>query len=225
MKTDLELQQDVLDEIKWDPQLKDMASEIGVAVKDGVVTLSGLVDSYNKKLATEKAAQRVHGVKVVAVDIDVRISPSSLKTDSEIATAIKNALTWHSAVSEDEIEIKVDEGWVYLDGTVEWDYMKKAAENAVSSLVGVRGVTNRIAVNSNVVEPVDVKRKINAAFHRSATIDSSNVRADVTGGIVTLTGKVRTWAERQDAETAALSCPGVVQVNNKIEVDTAILVF
>lgn len=225
MKTDRELQQDVMAEIQCDPQLKEVASEIGVAARDGVITLSGLVDSYSKKLAAEKAAQRVHGVKVVAVDIEVKISPSLLKTDVEIATAVKNALTWHSAVNEDQIEIKVDDAWIYLEGTVEWDYMKKAAEHAVNTLVGVRGVTNNIVVKSNPVEPIDIKRKINAAFHRSATVDSSAIRADVTGGTVTLTGNVRTWAERQEAEAAALSCPGVVAVNNKIEVDTTLMVL
>jgi osmotically-inducible protein OsmY len=224
MKEDIELQQDVMEEIKWDPQLKDIASEIGVAAKDGVVTLSGIVDSYARKLAAEKAAQRVHGVKVVAVDLEVKIAPTTEKTDAEIATAVKNALTWHTAVNEDQIEIKVDEGWVYLDGTVEWDYMKKAAEKAISDLIGVRGVTNRINVSSKAVESSEVKRRITAAFHRSASIDSSNVHVEVAGGHVILTGKVRTWAERQDAENAAWTFPGVVAVDNQIEIDTMLLV-
>jgi osmotically-inducible protein OsmY len=224
MKADTELQHDIMEEIRFDPQLKDIAHEIGVAVKEGVVTLSGNVDSYARKLAAERAAQRVHGVKVVAVDIEVKISPSASRNDAEIAMAVKNALTWHSAVNEDLIEIKVDEGWVYLDGTVEWDYMKKAAEKAVSDLTGVRGVTNRIQVKSKVLEPSEVRKNIIAAFHRSATVDSSNIRAEVTGSIVTLTGKVRTWAERLDAEAAALACPGVTAVNNKIEIDTTLVV-
>lgn len=224
MKTDNELQHDVIEEIQWDPQLKEIAHQIGIAASDGVITLSGIVDSYSKKLAAEKAAQRVHGVKVVAVDIEVRLSPGALKNDAEIAVAVKNALTWHTAVNEDQIEIKVDDGWIYLDGTVEWDYMKKAAENAVNNLVGVRGVTNRVRVQSKVVEPSDIRRKIIAAFHRSATVDSSNIQAEVSGGTVTLKGKVRTWAERQDAENAALASPGVLTVINKIEVDTTILV-
>jgi osmotically-inducible protein OsmY len=224
MKTDKELQHDVMDEISYDPQLKDIASEIGVGVKDSVVTLSGNVDSYSSKLAAEHAAQRVEGVKVVAVDLVVMMEPGDAKNDTEIAMAVKNALTWHSAVNEDAIEIKVDEGWVYLDGTVEWDYMKKAVENAVSNLMGVRGLTNRIKVNAHPIEPFEIKRRITASFHRSASIDASLIYAEVNKGAVTLTGKVRTWAERQDAEDAALSCPGVVSIENLIEVDPAVTV-
>lgn len=224
MKTDEELQEHVMEEIKGDPQLKDIASEIGVSAKDGVVTLSGIVDSYTKKLAAEKAAQRVQGVKVVAVDLEVRIASTNIKSDAEIAAAIKNALSWHSAVNEDLIEVKVDEGWVYLEGTVEWEYMKRAAEVAVSDIQSVRGVTNKIRVMAKAVEPAEVKRKINAAFHRSATVDAASVYVEVSGGEVTLRGKVRTWMERQDAEQAAWTIPGVIAVDNKIEVDTSILV-
>jgi len=224
MKTDKELQLDVMEEIKWDPQLKDIATEIGVTAKDGVVTLSGYVGNYLNKLAAERAAQRVSGVKVVAIDIEVKTPPSSSKSDTEIAEAIKNALSWHSAVNEDLIEVMVDNGWVYLDGTVEWDYMKKAAENAIAGLLGVRGVTNRIQVSSKNISVQDIKRKINTTFHRSATIDASNIQVNVIGNHVKLTGKVRTWAERTDAENAVWSTPGVVVVDNKIEVDTEILV-
>lgn len=223
MKTDFELQKDVMDEIRFDPQLKDIASEIGVSAKDGMVTISGMVDTYLNKTAIENAAQRVAGVKVVAVDVEVKTPPSSKKTDIEIATAVKNALSWHSAVNDDLIEIKVDNGWVYLDGTVEWDYMKKAAEKAIGDLKGVRGITNKITVNTKSLDPLEVKRKINAAFHRSATIDASNVYVEVIGSKITLTGKVRTWAERNDAEDAAWSLPGAITVDNKIEVDTSIL--
>jgi osmotically-inducible protein OsmY len=224
MKTDAELQKDVMDEIKYDPQLKDIATEIGVTAKDGVVTISGMVDTYLKKIAVENAAQRVGGVKVVAVDVEVKTPPTAAKTDIEIATAIKNALAWHTAVTEDLIEVRVDNGWVYLDGSVEWNYMKKAAENAVAGLTGVRGVTNRIQVKVRSIDPIDVKRRINSAFHRSATVDSSNIVIEVSGSRITLSGKVRTWAERNDAEDAAWSIPGVISVNNKIEIDTMILV-
>lgn len=224
MKTDSELQKDVMEEIKYDPQLKDIASTIGVSAQDGVVTISGMVNTYAKKIAIENAAQRVAGVKVVAVDVEVETPPSLTKNDIELATAVKNALKWHSAVNEDLIEVKVDNGWVYLDGSVEWDYMKKAAEKAVNNLIGVRGVTNKISVNTKTIDPVEIKRKIAAAFHRSATIDASNVYVQVIGNKVTLSGKVRTWAERNDAEDAAWSLPGIVAVDNKIEIDTAILV-
>jgi osmotically-inducible protein OsmY len=224
MKTDFELQKDVMDEIRFDPQLKDIATEIGISAKDGMVTISGMVDTYLKKTAIENAVQRVAGVKVVAVDVEVKTPPSSMKSDIEIATAVKNALNWHSAVNDDLIEIKVDNGWVYLNGTVEWDYMKKAAEKAIGDLKGVRGITNKINVNTKALDPVEVKRKINAAFHRSATIDAANIYVEVIGSKITLTGKVRTWAERNDAEDAAWSLPGAITVDNKIEVDTSILV-
>lgn len=219
MKTNEELQKDVMEEIKWDPQLSSMATQIGVTAKDGVVTLSGNVDTFTQKLAVEKAAQRVSGVKVVAVDIEVAIKGIHERTDTEIAEAVKNALTWHSAVNEGLIDIKVDNGWIYLDGTAEWDYQKKAAETVVRDLIGVRGVTNRIAVRSQTAEPREIKRKIAAAFHRSASMDSKNVEVEVYQNKVTLTGKVRTWAERTDAERVAWSIPGVTIVENKIEVD------
>ena len=124
MKTNEELRNDVMEEIKWDPLLKNVASEIGVSVKDGVVTLSGLVDTYSKKLAAEKAAQRVHGVKIVAVDLEVKLFKVT-KSDIEIAETIKNALRWNTLVNDDRVEVKVDGGWVYLDGTADWEYQKR----------------------------------------------------------------------------------------------------
>ena len=222
MKTDYELQKDVMEEIKWDPSLRTVASEIGVSVKDGVVTLSGRVDQYNKKLAAEQAAQRVAGVRVVAEDIEVKLPGTLLRTDSEIAEAVSNALKWHSSVNEDAIEVKVEDGWIYLDGNVEWEYQKRAAEIAVRDLIGVKGVLNRIHIKPSL-DARDIKSKIAATFHRSATVDSGNVSVDVSGNRVTLKGKVRSWAERQEAEKAAWAAPGVVMVDNKIEVNSAIL--
>lgn len=221
MKTDQELQQDVMDEIKWDPRLKDIATQIGVTAKDGVVTLSGEVDTYRKKIAAEHAAQRVAGVKVVSVDIVVNLEANASKTDMEITRAVGEALKWNSSVNEDTIEVKVENGWVFLDGTTEWEFQRKIVEGIVHELAGVRGVTNRIVVTSKlIVNPTGVKDKIAAAFHRSATIDSSSIKVEVSGTKVKLQGKVRTWAERQDAEQAAWSSPGVTEVDNKIEVDT-----
>lgn len=224
MKTDAELQKDIMEELKYDPQVKDIATEIGITAKKGVVTISGFVDTYRKKIAVENAVQRVAGVKVIAIDLEVKTPPSSAKSDIEIATAAERALSWHSAVNEDLVDVKVDNGWIYLEGTVEYDYLKKAAENAVSNLAGVKGVTNKIIVKGKSIDPVELKRKINAAFHRSATVDSSTVYVEVIGGTVTLTGKVRSWAERNDAEDAAWSCPGAIAVNNKIEIDPEILI-
>lgn len=224
MKTNEELQKDVMDEIRWDPQLKDVSSQIGVTADDGVITLTGLVNMLTEKLAAERAAQRVSGVRVVAVDVEVKINAPHVKSDAEIAAAIKNALVWHSAVNEDKIEIKVDDGWVYLDGSVQWDYEKKAAENAIQNLLGVRGITNRILVNAKSLDPVDIKKHITSAFLRSATIDSSAISVETSGSKVTLKGKVRSWMEKQDAENVAWSLPGVLEVANQIEVDTEIVV-
>lgn len=224
MKTNEELRQDVMEEIKWEPLLRDVATEIGVTAKEGVVTLSGLVDTYAKKLAAERAAQRVAGVTVVAVDIDVKVSKAHQRSDTEIAQAVKYALHWHSAVNEDQVSVKVEHGTIYLDGTVEWDYEKKAAELGVHDLIGVKGVVNRIKVKSKSVEPREIRSKIASAFHRSATIDSSNVHIDVSGSRVVLRGKVRSWAERLDAENAAWSSPGVTSVENKLEVNTEVFV-
>lgn len=222
MKTSEELQQDVMAEIKWEPQLYNVANEIGVSVKDGVVTLSGVVDTYAKKLAAERAAQRVSGVKVVAVDLEVKVPTSIMKTDTEIALAIRNALLWNSNVTEDKIEVKVDKGWVTLDGTVEWEFERRSAKEAIDELAGIRGITNNIVVKAREINEKDIKKKINAAFHRSATIDSSSIRVEVTGNTITLFGTVRSWAEKEEAEKVAWASPGVFNVENKIFIDTEV---
>lgn len=222
MKTNDQLQKDVMDEIKWDPQLRDIRSEIGVSAKDGVVTLSGVVDTFNKKIAAEKAAQRVHGVKVVASDVEVRTNNFSKKTDTEIAEVVKNALRWNSAVDEDKIEVKVDHGWVTLDGEVEWKYQKGIAYNSIEGLLGVRGISNNIKIKPAPIDTTDIKHKIAAAFHRNATIDSHAIRVEADGNRITLRGTVMSYAEKEEAERVAWSSPGVLQVDNKIEIDTEV---
>lgn len=216
MKSDYQIQEDVMEELKWQPFLK--ASEIGVAVKNGVVTLSGHVDSYSKKLAAENAAKKVVGVKAVAEDIEVGISPSYHKTDAEIAEAVLDALKWHNAVQEEKIKIKVEDGNVRLEGEVEWEYQRTMAKTAIENLSGVRLITNLIIVKPKI-SPSDIQKKINAAFHRSATVDSSKIEVEADGSRVTLRGTVRSIAEREDAENAAWFAPGVISVVNNIEIE------
>ena len=216
MKTDLELQHDVMEELKWEPFLK--SSEIGVAVNEGVVTLSGCVDNYGKKKSAENAALRVAGVKAVAEDIVVKLGTSDQKSDTEVAQAVLNALKWHSAVQEDKIKVKVDNGWVTFDGEVDWTFQKDAVRLMVENLVGVKGISNLITLSPKV-SVRDVKKEINAAFHRSATIDSNNIIIENIGNKVTLRGTVRSYAEKQDAERAVWSAPGVTTIDNRLEVN------
>lgn len=216
MKTDSQIQKDVQAELKWHPFLK--ASEIGVAVKNGVVTLSGMVDTYAKKRAAERVAKRVEGVKAIAEDIVVALFPGAANGDAGLATAVVNTLKWHSAVADDKIKIKVEDGWVTLDGTAEWGFQKEAAENAIENLQGVKGVTNNIEVTT-LVDPSDVKKQIAQAFHRSATIDSNNIIIESVGSKVILKGKVRSFAESDEAEHAAWQAPGVRKVENNLRIE------
>ncbi len=222
MKSDIQIQKDVMDEIKWEPYLN--AAQIGVAVKNGIVTLSGNVDSFSKKVTAEKAAKRVAGVKAVAEEIQVGVSPSFRKTDTEIAEAVLNALKWHAAIQEEKIKIKVEDGTVKLEGEVEWDYQRINAKTAIENLTGVRAVINAITVRPKV-SSFDVQQKINAAFHRSATIDAGKIVAEVNGSKVALRGRVRSIAEKEDAEIAAWNAPGITNVDSRIEIEVPEFAF
>lgn len=215
MKNDVQIQNDVIDQLKWEPLLN--ASEIGVAVKNGVVTLSGIVDSYYKKIAAEKAARKVVGVKAVAEDIQVGVSPVYRRTDAEIAQAILSAFKWNISVPDDKIQIKVEDGVVTLTGEVEWDYQRVAAKNVVEKLAGVSRINNQVSVKQRAVAS-DVKHKIAAALHRSATIESDRITVEVLGSKVILTGTVRSFSEEDDAVKAAWSAAGVNSVENRLEI-------
>lgn len=215
MKSDMKIQEDVQAELRWEPYLQ--STEIGVAVKNGIVTLSGKVDAYSKKVAAERAAKRVSGVKAVAEEIEVGLPTPSKRTDTELAEAILNALRWHTAVQEDKIKISVEDGHVKLEGQVDWEYQRNNAKNAIEYLMGVKSVNNLITVK-RLVSPADIQQKIQSAFQRSATVDASHVTAEVTDGKVMLKGYVRSWAEKQDAISAAWKGLGVTKVEDKLEI-------
>jgi osmotically-inducible protein OsmY len=215
MKTDTQLQHDVLAELEWEPSIE--ASKIGVTAKDGVVTLTGSVASYANKMTAERVAKRVYGVKAVADDVEVKIPGSSQRGDPDIAAAALNALKWDTTVPEDRIKVTVSNGWITLEGQVDWWYQKGTAERAVRNLTGVTGLNSQVTVKSRV-KPGDVKNKIEAAFKRSAELDARRVGVDAREGKVILHGNVHSWTERDEAEQAAWAAPGVSQVENRLTV-------
>jgi osmotically-inducible protein OsmY len=215
MKSDAELQRDVMNELTWEPSIN--AENIGVAAKDGVVTLNGSVDSFAEKWAAERAAKRVAGVKAFAENIEVRLPSYSRRTDADIAHTVANVLEWNVDVPHEQIKIMVQDGWVTLSGEVEWLYEKNAAYDAVRSLTGVRAVTNQIVVKPRMVSS-EVKTRIQEAFQRNARLDAQKIKVQTRDGQVVLTGTVRSWAEREEAERAACAAPSVCEVLNELAV-------
>jgi osmotically-inducible protein OsmY len=215
MKSDTQLNIDVRAELDWEPRVR--GSEIGLAVKDGVVTLTGTVDSYAKKSAAEQAVARVGGVHVVADELTVRLTAPSERTDTEIGHQVKNALAWHIEIPQDRITARVENGWVWLVGDVDWQYQRLAATGAVRFLTGVKGVTNAIRIKEHVSAD-DVSLRIEAALSRSADAVERKIEVQAKDGCVTLTGTVRTAGEREEAEYAAWSARGVTSVDDRIVV-------
>ncbi|WP_112611589.1 BON domain-containing protein (plasmid) [Rhizobium sp. WW22] len=207
------LRQLVLDELEFDPSID--AANIGVAAENGVITLTGHVSTYAEKEAAERTTRRIKGVKAIAQEIEVRPAGTHNTADDEIAKRAVNTLGWHVTVPKDAVQVKVQNGWITLNGRVEWQYQKTAAADAVRDLSGVVGVSNMIEVTPHA-SSVDVKKRIEDAFRRDAEIEAKAININVADGKVTLQGKVKTWSERQAAEHAAWSAPGVRSVEDRL---------
>jgi osmotically-inducible protein OsmY len=215
---DKELKQHVQNALDWEPSID--ATDIGVSVNEAVVTLRGNVGSYVEKVSAERVALRVYGVKALANDVSVRLVSGHERTDTEIAQAAVAALKWNTVVPADRVTVTVANGWLTLNGTLDYYHQSAAAQRAVRNLTGVKGVSNGIVLQAPVILPKagDVTAKIEAAFRRSAEIDARRINVTAQDGKVILSGNVHSWAERQEAERAAWAAPGVTQVDDRLAV-------
>lgn len=215
MKTDAELKADVLAELAWDPAIN--ASAIGVIVKDGLVTLTGHLDTFAQKHAAERAVRRVAGVRGIAVELDVKLAPEHRRSDTELAQAAVSALRWNSLVPDEHVRLEVDDGWVTLSGEVDWPYQFSSAEQCIRPLTGVRGVTNAVKIKPRV-RGNDIAQQVAAALTRHAEREARHIDVDVDGGTVTLSGHVDSLSEHDAALGAAFGTRGVTSVVDKLEV-------
>ena len=214
-KTDSALKGQIVEELVWDPAIKETA--VGVAVKDGVVTLTGHLDTYAEKDAAMRAVRRVAGVKAIAVEIDVRLSSAHQRSDTDIANGIELALRWNTSIPQDAVRVTVDHGWVTLQGEVDWNFQRLSAESVIRPVMGVVGISNELKLKPRIVA-ADLSRKIEDALRRQALREAQQIQIAVAGDTVTLTGKVHSWQERQAAQGVAWSAPGVKSVVNELQV-------
>jgi osmotically-inducible protein OsmY len=213
MKTDTQLQQDVIAELKWEPSVN--SAQIGVEVKDGIVTLAGHVNSYAEKWDAERAAQRVFGVKALVIEMDIELQGSSKRNDADIARSAEHALQWMTFLPKDSVKVMVEKGWITLSGQLDWEYQRKSVSGAVRYLLGVTGVSDQIVIKPKV-SLTAVKSDIEAALKRRAHSDAKKISVEVHGTDVTLTGSVSSWSERELAKHSAWSTPGVRNVVDKM---------
>lgn len=213
MKTDSELKKDVLNELLWDPLVPE--ARVGVSCNGGVVTLTGHLDSYAEKVATKRAVERVGGVKAIAVELDVIPIGIHQRSDTEIASAVETALSWSTSVPPNRVKVAVEKGWVTLGGELDWHYQRRAVERIIRPLKGVVGITDNIHLKALAI-PANLSGRIEDALTRQATREAKRIEIAVDGSVVTLRGKVHSWAEKNAAEGATWSAPGVTRVNNEL---------
>jgi len=214
MKKDIEIQQNVMAELKAIPSLH--TAEVGVSVKNGIVTLSGIIRSYPQKTAIEKAVLKLKDVQGIAEDLVVKLNGSDTRTDTEIAEAVLYALEWHSGIDKDRIKILVEDGTVTIEGEVDWDYQRKQAHKTISNITGVKAIINNLKIAERPL-PSEIKNKIHEAFQRSANVDASAIKVEIDGHKVIIRGKVKSWAEKKEAEAIIWNMPGVTEVDNRVE--------
>jgi osmotically-inducible protein OsmY len=212
---DHDIQKDIVAELEWEPSLRN--DDIAVGVRDGIVTLGGFVDSFADKSMAERVAGRVKGVRAIANELDVKLPLGSKRADTDIARAVLDALKWNISIPQEKVHVKVENGWVTLEGEVPRYHQRDATERTVRYLTGVRGVSNLITLQAQAT-PRDVRKRIKDALHRGVELDAEHITVDVEGNKAVLTGSVRSFAEMKDAERAARNAPGITDVANRLSI-------